>query len=463
MPNTLRLRLCPAFVIALCICICHALQSAPSPQQFSNSICTSVHSPLCATNRSVDPCLQRVTLKAKSECLQNALEAYYGTDFTATCPNFAVEIADWNCAGCPWDRINVSALLNSRVQKLPLNASFFHIAAPSCSVANHVSKFKNWKAHELRVYSLPVFAGLILLLLTGFGNHFAGSNTISNPVWILGRQVPEWMYLSLLWLLLLALYVTLSFSQDYFLFCESSSTFLTQIQLKAIAHAGTLAYSFSRCLCLPSHRLISSPVTRSDGAENGAVLPLTSPSSSSTAFVGNESGISTPSSTEHETAPASSWYSRTGQCKLTIAVSIFFSFGCRLILLAIFIYDHRPLNSFPGCSVYYMKYSYALYVFARPLLEVLAVAIYATGPQRTRTRFIFRSSLLSIFLVGSIVLLNVTFPLDNGEYHLFPGLGLHDIGYGLLPLVHTIIVSLLGLLEPIRLGWPSNKTPKRTQ
>ncbi len=69
-----------------------------------------------------------------------------------------------------------------------------------------------------------------------------------------------------------------AYSEDYCSFCEPTSSFLTQAQLRAVAHGCTLAYSFSRCLCLPSRRIASRPGSRSQRFENDVELPWTTKS-----------------------------------------------------------------------------------------------------------------------------------------------------------------------------------------
>ncbi len=103
-----------------------------------------------------------------------------------------------------------------------------------------------------------------------------------------------------------------------------------------------------------------------------------------------------------------------------------------------------------------MDYSYALRVFAYPLLEVLAIVVYATGPHRTESRFTIRSVFLTVLLVGSIVA-SVRYPFSDGERHFFPGLGLDYLVCGHISALHAVIVCLLGILELIRLGRPKNR------
>ncbi len=207
-----------------------------------------------------------------------------------------------------------------------------------------------------------MLAGLILLIVTGLGNPFLERVVVSKPIWICGTKIAEWVHLTLLWLILFVLLVILAYSEDYFVFCETSASLLTQVQLRAVVHCATMSYSFLRFLCLPSRRRATPKGSSSQGFANHIVLPWTSTQISPShgnpnATLSSSSGIkflktnvtSKQAATANpnadwedageETEPVSSLYYcaaiRRGEYTPIFHISNLLPFGCRVILFAL--------------------------------------------------------------------------------------------------------------------------------
>ncbi len=168
---------------------------------------------------------------------------------------------------------------------------------------------------------------------------------------------------------------------------------MTQAQLRTVAHGCTLAYSFSRCLCLPSRRRASPPGSSCQRFGNDTELPwsstppqispphgypnITATCSSGgtclrayfeadrTACADDELGFE---DTRHEISPVSSWYScavaRTGACSLNKAISIFSlsdAVSCFLQLSFLVMYPRRTIR-YVHVSTYIPDYLYGLHV-----------------------------------------------------------------------------------------------------
>ena len=91
---------------------------------------------------------------------------------------------------------------------------------------------------------------------------------------------------------------------------------------------------------------------------------------------------------------------------------------------------------------------------------MFSVTVYAVGPPKEKPKFLFRYVFLSCIL-GLCVFIGILMH-DENIYHpksvsqLIPGIGDNSVAGIYTELMHTSVVALLGIFEPLRLGWPQD-------
>ncbi len=91
------------------------------------------------------------------------------------------------------------------------------------------------------------------------------------------------------------------------------------------------------------------------------------------------------------------------------------------------------------------------------LLEMVPVTVYASGPPRKHGWFYSRYSMLILsLLVGSALLVLVWLGQDGYDmtFMMLPRVSDSKLALPFTNLVHAICVSVMVLLETVRLGWP---------
>ncbi len=165
-----------------------------------------------------DECLAFRTVKERSECLQILLEMYYGSEITISCPQLPLVLADFNCTGCPWDKTPSSLRKN---YTFPLPRSFFHEVESSCRLADHVAVHSSLDYVFSYVYKAGILLSLLVLVLSAFGISPGSSDGIMPPVKVLDWNIPEYVYLGVLWCLYNIYNILSVRAMDYYVFCES--------------------------------------------------------------------------------------------------------------------------------------------------------------------------------------------------------------------------------------------------
>ena len=99
--------------------------------------------------------------------------------------------------------------------------------------------------------------------------------------------------------------------------------------------------------------------------------------------------------------------------------------------------------------------------FGKMALEIVTVTVYAYGPSKDSAAFYSRYVGLILCTALSFVLLGLTIagvePLSY-SYMMIPRVPDAKLSYRFVQLGHVFFVGLLGLFEPIRIGWPSHST-----
>ena len=347
--------------------VCNNANACATNLDNSSTLLESVLLP----NGKTDSCLsKKFTLKQKSECLQNMLEYRYGPYFTIACPNFALYLADFNCSGCPWDRINPSSSVNPEIIESLDRKQVFHAPSPDCIVADHMWQHPGY--------------GLVAKLVYGYG--FLGSMMNLTATAILGSDLfvdrfHDAVILFFCWFLFSVGITILALSEDYFVVCESMTTIFVDFIAKDLAYCGMLYWSLEKC------RRISFEWTKEDRR-------------SWKKYVSSTCDLFT--------------FRRR-------IVVIFYYASSVLVFVTFFLNgfdigipgDKEAGNSF--CLIGKKHIFTGFIQYSKLLTEILAVTAYAVGPQKRRLWSAVRYILLVIILcycVSIVILMQ-----QNNFYH----------------------------------------------
>ncbi len=211
-----------------------------------------------------DECLTFTTVKGRSECLQFLLEMYYGSEITLPCPQLPLILAYYNCTGCPWDKTPSTLRKN---YTLPLPRTSF---MKQNQVADWLITLL-YMAHGILYLTMfatrGVLLSLLVLVLSAFGISSGSGGGIMPPVKVLDWNIPEYVYLGVLWWLFNTYNILAARAEDYYLFCESQASYYEYENVAGIVYATVLFISVSRCF-----RLSSGPKVADDDPEESSWL-----------------------------------------------------------------------------------------------------------------------------------------------------------------------------------------------
>ncbi len=374
-----------------------------------------------------DVCLNKPTLKGKGECMQELLESYYGRNFTKTCSSLPLILAEHECKGCPWDLVNTSIVDPVGADKLN-RSQLFHQPSASCMIAEHVERYGETRFIRSDVFHYGIYGTGLLFYASAY--HTVSSTTetvIENGGKILGSKVSEPVFLMYLWLLYHFGNSLVVVSQDYVEFCEGEADKLFQEIARLSFYAILLWISLKRC-----RNLI--------------------------AIGFNED--------------AQSWeryFESAGHRKRKRFLSGVFEYLLVLSYIGEIGYLGSALDSlFYNKSICYARaksWQFFTIQLLKIMLELIAVIVYACGPSRKRGWFYLRYSMLMLTLFGGFFLFVLVVMGHNSvdvTYMMISRVADKKIALPFTNLVHVVCVSLLGLLEPIRIGWPGRLKNVRT-
>lgn len=112
----------------------------------------------------------------------------------------------------------------------------------------------------------------------------------------------------------------------------------------------------------------------------------------------------------------------------------------------------------------FRNYLFGTVQYSKVVLEVYAVVLYAFGPPKNRALFYVRYAGFIVIVCVSIALSIVT---ANHELYrpytssmLIPHIADNHISGHFVELTHASLIAILGIFEPMRLGWPKSSTYK---
>ncbi len=330
------------------------------------------------------------------------------------------------CKGCPWRRINPSALSEIGRTNFPLEPrqKYFLDAKPECRIADHVSIYRNWKTVFRSVFHIGFIASGLLFVVSAFGAISDFDNDVLEPVKILGFVAPETFYLPMLWTTFYMAFFLLVAIDDYYKYCESLMAYWTHSQFFAAGHCTAFAVSISRCMRLPLW-------VKKDGQDADQRVNWR-------AFV-------------LETFRNRSKYSRS---RIILASSV----PCLIIVLIIaFIVDHSILFDDTAKCWYAagkMDIGMGLFQYSKILMQFLAVIVYTLGekwnPDRTHIRYYLLFCIVCFACALGVVCIFTDAYKPRGHFMLIPRLFDQDIAGHVTELVDADVVAFLGLLEMVR-------------
>ncbi len=373
-------------------------------------------SPFLLRGGEKDICYKADTLKDTTECLQELLENYYGKNFTMHCPSLPLILASHECRGCPWDGVDASKV--SPLKTAQVNRSeLFHPARASCRIANHVEYYNNYRYMRRMVFGLGISGTLVLFFVTAYYSASSSSEIeIQNGATIIGFRMPEPAFLLTLWILYHVGNFLLIASEDYVEFCEGEAERMFQEAARLVFYAILLMISLKRCRAFQ--------------------------------VVGFNEDVR--SWARYCASPRFRTWKRFLSFIFGPVVTIFFLWAL--------------LDQWNGAAMFYRKqFCYAgtkndLYFTIQILkisLEMLAVAIYTCGPSRKLILFYLRYWTLVLCLPAATALsiLGVVWVTDKPTM-MIPRVADPKIAMPLTNMVHVACVCAMGLLEPVRIGWP---------
>lgn len=373
------------------------------------------------TDGKEDSCLMKNTKKESLECMLELLEMVLGdhSEFIPLkCENYPKTLVMNECKGCPWRRVNETALKianeTGSITKKEVMDELLEVSGYECSIHNLVTE--NFMKYEPKFSFFMLTMGvLIFAVITAFAVPYEKSGW--EPQTINERQLPEWLYLALLWL---SYYVGRGFIQVYINFahlCASVIDAFAEELILLTTYLGITLYSYARCLNLP---------------------PLDEHESSQKTWV--------------------EFSRRSRSC-----VSFVLVYVARIGLVIIIVLEFLHVIGVPGNAFRHMECNnfgkdrhMGLLLYLLGIFKILIISVYATRHSFKRRHFWVRYTSAIVIACASIaVMLAFRERFDEAPYTmLIPRVRDDLLISGVATFTHTMIIWFLTLLEPIRLGWP---------
>ena len=357
-----------------------------------------------------DSCLEENTLKDRAECLQALLENYYGEYFTVSCGFFPVHLARHKCLGCPWDRVNATDV-NPNISSELNRSQLFHPAEPTCSFSKQVEEFSEPERVHNILFGNGIFATFVVFFVTADYSEASSDESKFSMTAIHGYRFPEWFILLGLWTNFHAAHFCFILSEEYAELCGGETAKLTEKVARIVFYVGIFVISINRCRHFP--------------------------------VAGFQSDVQ-------------SWenYLKTKTRVLRYLLDLL---PICVVFIDIGLIAELSLRELKVCEAGTRDVPYLIFQIMKVVLEVSAVIIYAFGPSKRRSSFYLRYSLLAIcFLSSCCLLVPVILGLSSakGTFITSPKITDTKVALPFTNLLHAMYISLMGLLEPIRIGWP---------
>lgn len=298
---------------------------------------------------------------------------------------------------------------------------YFPKAKPSCAISEQALVYRDYYKIEERIFGLSSLGGMMLI----FG--ISALSVGKKQVTLLGRNVPEPLFLLTIIIIINVAYLLIYAANDFYLLCESPSTVLSLQAPDEVSYAIVTLLYLRRC----GHLEI--PDVYDD---------------------------------------YQSWHSFITSEKLlykhpkkTFIAKLFYCLAPVFVLLA-FIFQNfrvtnlsRPELEQPMCVAgMATKLSHSLIQLSKLSLELLSVTIYGFGPSKNRCFFYVRYfTLASLIVIALAVLVIQTDPQiwnPNSVTQTIVRVMDYDLASPYVEIVLTVVVCSMGLLEPLRIGWP---------
>ncbi len=369
------------------------------------------------SGNKTDPCYDEPYISDRAECLERLVTLYYGDIFSAFCPNSVHLLARQKCKGCPWDNINVSAITPAISRNLN-RSELFHPPAPSCSLAQYLMDLPSGNTYlylSFFGFAVPLFSGMFLAKSDGNGSPLTPQ--------VFGSRLKEPIYFVFLWLLFFVGYLVSIAGHEVYDACHDPFSFSTLLIGDWVNLAIMVWTSLWRCRYLEARDRPQD--VRSWASFRASALYRV----------------------------RSVWFRRL--------VDVVCGVGPALILLSALL-ENRFLNESSGSvcqSGTYKSIAYGLIQYTKMVIGILAVGVYSLGPPKSPVLFYIRYAFLIIILLGSVCFLFVMrLPIYEPQClsMLVPHVFDCQIAGPLhaAPFAHSFAVALLGVAEPLRLGWP---------
>ena len=387
---------------------------------FTTGLSISIH--FLNGNRT-DYCYAEPFITKRVECLEPLMTLYYGEYLTIACPNLANWIAEEKCEGCPWSKINATAITPADASALD-RSQLFEAAQPSCSVSQYlltiISK-KNSQHLSFFGFAVPLFSAMFLAMT----NNRTGSPT--TPL-VFGSKMNEPLLFVSLWVLFFVGYGLSVAGHEIHSICEGPFSFTSLLIGDWVNLAIMLWTSWWRC------RYLEAPNTPEEVISWAAYR-------------------------------RSSLYRKSALWQQRLVDFICWSAPI-LILLSVLFEPRYSTESLSVCETGSYRFAaYGLTQYSKLVLTLIAIGIYSFGPPSHRILFYARYLFLIIVLVLSISLLFVMrSPIYQPQCFstLIPHVSDCQIAGPLdaVLIAHSFSIALLGLAEPLRLGWPQPRKQK---
>ncbi len=390
---------------------------------FSASACafaTSLYStsaPYFLPENKTDSCYDEPYISDRAECVERLGTLYYGNNFSFNCPNMIHWLVKEKCKGCPWDKINASAITPAISRNLNYS-ELFHAAAPSCSLAQHLKDIPSGNTYLYLCFfgfALPMFCAIFL----------GKSDAMGSPATpqVFGSKVKEPIYFVFLWVLFFFGYGISIAGNEIYDVCHDFLSFAS-LQIGGWVNLAMMVWtSLWRCRYMKAR---DRPQEVLSWASYRASVLYKS---------------------------RSIWNKRL--------VDTVCGAGLALVLLSVVFdtkFDNGSLTSV--CQMgSYESIPYGLTQYSKIVVGILAVGVYSLGPPRRPILFYTRYLFLVIIMLVSVChLYLMRLPAYEPQClsKLIPHVADCEIAgpvhAGLV--AHSFAVALLGVAEPLRLGWP---------
>ena len=349
---------------------------------FCLSFAFSHGNPYNLNGDQTDACFQP-SQKATAECLQELIESYYGKYFTKYCPDFPQVLAESRCTGCPWDRLDPEKInpdIAEKYRAASNNTGLIHEPGANCRVSKFVEAFATYRGVANFVVGWAIAGTIPILLSTSaIVQHTEGSTGLTRPSFF-GWEVPEWMFMSAVWISFNVGKVFLSISEEYYRYCETAASNLALVIARNLSYLLMIYYSLSRCRQFPFLR----------PENNQGPEPETNTAASETTPSLNGNNRNRRSDGRYKSWDAV--ITDTDGKFLTRAVIFCFVYGycaillslCSLEIFGIVIPDHTSINSIRGgppiCSLPSIGAWTRALGIAKLTFEPVVYAVYSVGP-----------------------------------------------------------------------------------